>query len=239
VNNPRTVSDTKRSFYAVHTRPINSIYRRVVEELLVEIHLLRVNADFVYDPVFALGILTAFERFMQGYQPEPDKASIFNALCLSEEYDPSKLKQDATSLREAAVGKSAEQLVSWLTQAATMGGDNLQNQLRAIATNPKFKYSRLFAIGMFTLLEAIEPEIGKDETRLNELLQQVCSPMNLPEAKLQKDLEQYRSNLEKMTQARKTLEEIIAADRKKRLEQANAAQNTSPAEPPSPSEASS
>ncbi|MFM6586777.1 MAG: photosystem II biogenesis protein Psp29, partial [Microcystis panniformis] len=29
----RTVSDSKRDFYTRHTRPINSVYRRVVEEL--------------------------------------------------------------------------------------------------------------------------------------------------------------------------------------------------------------
>jgi len=40
VNNVRTVSDTKRAFYTLHTRPINTIYRRVVEELIVEMHLL-------------------------------------------------------------------------------------------------------------------------------------------------------------------------------------------------------
>ncbi|MFM8003381.1 MAG: photosystem II biogenesis protein Psp29, partial [Dolichospermum sp.] len=49
VNNVRTVSDTKKTFYTLHTRPINTIYRRVVEELMVEMHLLSVNVDFSYD----------------------------------------------------------------------------------------------------------------------------------------------------------------------------------------------
>ncbi|HAX86545.1 MAG TPA: photosystem II biogenesis protein Psp29, partial [Cyanobacteria bacterium UBA11370] len=66
MNNVRTVSDTKRDFYNCHTRPINSIYRRVVEELMVEMHLLSVNVDFRYDPIYALGVVTSFNRFMQG-----------------------------------------------------------------------------------------------------------------------------------------------------------------------------
>ena len=45
VTNLKTVSDTKRSFYTHYNKPINSVYRRVVEELLVEMHLLSVNAD--------------------------------------------------------------------------------------------------------------------------------------------------------------------------------------------------
>ena len=68
----RTLSDTKRSFYTLHTRPINSIYRQVVEEMLVEMHLLSVNADFHYEPIYALGVVNSFDRFMQGYQPEPN-----------------------------------------------------------------------------------------------------------------------------------------------------------------------
>ncbi|MER3587246.1 MAG: photosystem II biogenesis protein Psp29, partial [Mastigocladus sp. ERB_26_1] len=77
MNNVRTVSDTKRTFHSLHTRPINTIYRRVVEELMVEMHLLAVNVDFSYNPIFALGVVTSFDRFMQGYQPESDRESIF------------------------------------------------------------------------------------------------------------------------------------------------------------------
>ncbi len=72
VSTVRTVSDTKRAFYTLHTRPINSIYRRVVEEMMVEMHLLSVNADFRYDPIYALGVVTTFDRFMLGYRPDTD-----------------------------------------------------------------------------------------------------------------------------------------------------------------------
>ncbi|MFM6220517.1 MAG: photosystem II biogenesis protein Psp29, partial [Dolichospermum sp.] len=57
MNNVRTVSDTKKTFYTLHTRPINTIYRRVVEELMVEMHLLSVNVDFSYDAIYALGVV--------------------------------------------------------------------------------------------------------------------------------------------------------------------------------------
>lgn len=216
MNNLRTVSDTKRAFYGAHTRPINSIYRRVVEELMVEIHLLRVNEDFRYDPVFALGIVTTFDRFMQGYQPEPDQTSIFRSLCLAEELTPEQVRQDAAGLQAAITGKTAEQLLSWVTEGAANGGDALQQQFQAIAQNPKFKYSRLFAIGLYTLWETTQPELVKDEAQLTALLQQLTTAFNLQEGKLQRDLELYRSNLEKMVQARKTLEDILEAGRKRR-----------------------
>ena len=115
MNNLRTVSDTKRNFYTFHTRPVNTIYRRVVEELMVEMHLLSVNADFKYDPIYALGVVTAFERFMQGYQPERDKEPIFDALCRALEDNPQRYQQDAERLRTVVKNLSVEELSAWLS----------------------------------------------------------------------------------------------------------------------------
>ena len=213
MNNVRTVSDTKRAFYSIHARPVNSIYRRVVEELLVEVHLLNVNEDFRYDPIFALGVTTTFDRFMDGYQPQQDQGSIFMALCQAQEMDPQKLRRDSQHLQELAQSKSAPELVEWITQAAESGGDEIQWQLRTIAQNTKFKYSRLFAIGLYTLLELADADWVKEDTQLTETLQQLGTSLNLTENKLQKDLELYRSNLDKIVQARQTMEDILQAGR--------------------------
>lgn len=223
MNNVRTVSDTKRSFYTIHTRPINSIYRRVVEELMVEMHLLTVNTSFRYDPIYALGVVTSFHRFMQGYRPEGDIASIFDGLCRALEDDPQRYKQDAEQLQALAQRLSANDLLSFLN-ASTSSSEAaaLQEQIRAIAHNPQFKYSRLFGIGLFTLVETADAELVKDETRRTETLKQVCAALNLPEDKLQKDLDLYRSNLEKMAQARIVMEDALKAERKKREEREKA-----------------
>ncbi len=217
MNNVRTVSDTKRAFYSTHTRPVNSIYRRVVEELMVEMHLLAVNVDFRYDPVYALGVVTTFDRFMQGYRPEADSASIFAALCQSMESDPQKYHRDAEQLRSLATNLSWEQVVGLLTQTLEIPeATELKHHLQAIAANPKFKYSRLFAVGLFTLLELGDATIAKDETKRTEALKAICVALNFSEDKLQKDLELYRSNLDKMEQAQAALADVLKADRKKR-----------------------
>jgi photosystem II biogenesis protein Psp29 len=216
VNNVRTVSDTKRAFYATHTRPINSIYRRVVEELMVEMHLLAVNVDYRYDPIYALGVVSSFDRFMQGYRPEPDKVSIFQAICSALQDDASRYRHDAERLNAFVGQKSVSDLVGWFNDAATAAGDDLQQAVKAIADNPKFKYSRLFAIGLFTLFDTANPEAMKDEAKRNELLGQVCTALRLPQDKVQKDLELYRSNLEKMAQAQAVMEDLLKADRKQR-----------------------
>ncbi|MEO1372850.1 MAG: photosystem II biogenesis protein Psp29 [Cyanobacteria bacterium J06635_10] len=230
MNNVRTVSETKRTFYSLHTRPINTIYRRVVEELMVEMHLLGVNADFKYDPIYGLGVVTTFNRFMQSYKPPEDFESIYNALIKSVEEDPQKYKQDAKRLEDLAKSLSAKDLVSNFSQLRLGNDSDLQALLESIANNPKFKYSRLFAIGLYTLLESSDPEMVKDEKLRNEALKTIANSLQLSEDKLSKDLDLYRSNLDKMAQAAVVMADMIAAERKRR-EQRSAKSDTTTAPP--------
>lgn len=217
VNNVRTVSDTKRAFYSLHTRPITSIYRRVVEELMVEMHLLTVNENFRYDPFYAFGVVSAFSRFMQGYKPEADRDSIFNALCKSMETDPQVYKQDAEMVEKLAHSLPGPEIITKLSHPPTLSDfPALQTALNSIASNSNFKYSRLFAIGLFTMLDVADPELVRDETNYAEALNQISEGLHLPVDKLRKDLDLYRSNLEKMLQAQQAIEDMLAADRKQR-----------------------
>ncbi|MBD2679964.1 MULTISPECIES: photosystem II biogenesis protein Psp29 [Nostoc] len=235
MNNVRTVSDTKRTFYNLHTRPINTIYRRVVEELMVEMHLLSVNIDFSYNPIYALGVVTTFDRFMEGYQPERDRESIFNALCQAIEQDPQRYRQDAERLRSVAKGLPVQDLIAWLSQTSNLDGDaDLQAQLQAIANNPNFKYNRLFAIGVFSLLELADAELVKDEKRLTEALKAIAAGLHLSDDKFSKDLELYRSNLDKMAQALVVMADMLSADRKKREQRKQ--QSTTQVAPPTSNE---
>jgi photosystem II biogenesis protein Psp29 len=231
VTNNRTVSDSKRTFYSLHTRPINSIYRRVVDELMVEMHLLTVNTDYAYSPIYALGVVSAYDRFMNGYRPDADRDSIFSALCKSVEAEGQAFRKDAADLLASIEGLTWDGLVK-----GEVGG-SLQAAMSAVGANPKFKYSRLFAIGVYTLLEKLDAEKLKDKDALNGAIAAVSGALNLSADKVQKDLELYRGNLEKMVAAQNVMADILAADRKKRdqREQEKAARlaaESAPAEAP-------
>ncbi|MGB3241178.1 MAG: photosystem II biogenesis protein Psp29 [Geitlerinemataceae cyanobacterium] len=218
-----TVSDTKRSFYKTHSRPINSIYRRVVEELMVEMHLLGVNVDFQYDSIYALGVVSSFDRFMSGYRPEADKASIFQALCQALGKDPQQYRRDAQSLESWATQVSPSTALGVLgLENSSEESREVEATVRAIAANPHFKYSRLFAIGLYSLLELADADFVKENSKLEEILKPISKALNLSAEKLQKDLELYRSNLEKMAQAKIVMDDILKADRKKREQRESA-----------------
>ena len=221
MNNLSTVSDTKRNFYSQHTRPINSIYRRVVEELVVEMHLLSTNVDFDYNPIYALGVVSSFDRFMASYRPEGDKQSIFVALCQSMGGNPQQYRDDATEVREFAHSLQGQDIVNWLAHPTTDGmGAKLASTITAIASNPKFKYSRLFGIGLFTILEQAAPELLKDEKKREAAILQIGEAMHLPTDKVQKDLDTYRSNLDKLVQMEAVMADLADAERKKREKRA-------------------
>ena len=222
----RTVSDAKRDFYTHHTRPINSIYRRVVDELLVEMHLLSVNADFTYDPIYALGVVTTYDRFMQGYQPESDKDSIFNGLCRAVDSTPEQYRGDAAAIQSAIADISFEDFKGQfdnLSEAAH--GDGLRGALGTVAAKQPFKYSRAFGIGLYTLTESVAPaEALSSKESVEALFKELGDKLNISTDKLLKDVDLYRSNLEKFVQAQEVMKDMLAADRKKREERQKATQ---------------
>jgi photosystem II biogenesis protein Psp29 len=233
VTDVRTVSDTKRAFYKIHTRPINSIYRRIVEELMVEMHLLAVNADFRYEPIYALGTVTLFDRFMQGYRPEQDKASIFDALCQAVGHSSQDYRNDAERLLATTNNLSLADFLARLEESYTADSSGLKQYFVSIYEQARFKYNRLFAVGLYALLEHIDANLVKDEKQRNEALQKLADLLKLNADKIQKDLELYRSNLEKIIQAQIVLDDILKSDRKKKEERAKA--KDAIATPPDPS----
>ena len=228
MNNVKTVSDTKRAFYSQHVKPINSVYRRIVEELMVEMHLLSVNSDFRYDPIYRLGVVNSYDRLMQGYQPEEDKESIFKALCHAVDQDPDNYHAQADKMLAIADSKSAEELVAWLNSPE--GEEEITAPVAAISSNDKFKYSRLFAIGLYSLLEKAEPELIKDKEKSQKVFDEIAENLKLPQEKMTKDLDSYRSSLEKMTQLLQVMEDMLEASRKQREKRAKEKQEREQAE---------
>jgi photosystem II biogenesis protein Psp29 len=211
----------------------------VVEELIVEMHLLLVNDDFNYDSIYALGVVSSFDRFMANYRPEEDKAPIFSALCQAVDSSVEKYRQDASAIKTVGdqLGEDAlEKLVSMTIGDAT---DALSQNIKAVSNNPKFKYSRLFGIGLFTLIEGAAPKKLDTEEGRKESIEKLSSALRLPTDKLGKDLDSYRSNLSKLVQMEAAMADVLEAGRKKReqREQEKAAKQSDKSETP-PSEAS-
>ncbi|MEI6328307.1 MAG: photosystem II biogenesis protein Psp29 [Pseudanabaena sp.] len=228
MNTVRTVSDTKKDFYLAFPKPVNQVYRRVVDELLVEIHLLKVNQTFVYDSIFALGFVTTFDRFTVGYKPETDRFAVFHALCAALQFDSDRVRQDAATLSDLAT-KSPSDIKTLLTNPDSgINLEPLSGQLQTISHKENFKYSRLLGVGLYALLEIGEPEAIADSTKREALIKLVGDSLKIGSDRLPKDIDLYRSNLDKIEQARQMIADMVEAERKKRTQKEAASASITP-----------
>nr|DAD20757.1 TPA_asm: hypothetical protein HUJ06_022220 [Nelumbo nucifera] len=87
-----TVCETKSNFLKAYKRPIPSIYNTVLQELIVQQHLMRYKRTYQYDAVFALGFVTVYDKLMEGYPNDEDREAIFRAYIQALKEDPEQYR---------------------------------------------------------------------------------------------------------------------------------------------------
>jgi photosystem II biogenesis protein Psp29 len=240
VNTVRTVAATKAAFASHYNRPINSIYRRFVEEFSIELHLDTVSSRFSYDPFFALGLATVFDTFMRGYEPADELPKIFRALCMALQLKPDAIRQDANKLLELLKSGDRASRLSLLMlepNAPDVGG--ISDILKRIQANRDFRYSRTFLLGLYAAFEAVASPDDSIEKR-TETFKGFAQMLNFAGDRVEKDLKLYRNNLERLTQAQAVMKDMAEAARRQKERQtapppasvvASASEGESPSEP--------
>ncbi|XP_058073154.1 protein THYLAKOID FORMATION1, chloroplastic [Magnolia sinica] len=205
-----TVSETKLNFLKSYKRPIPSIYNSVLQELIVQQHLMRYKRTYQYDAVFALGFVTVYDQLMEGYPSNEDREAIFKAYIQALQENPEQYRIDAQKLEEWARTQNASSLVEFSSREGEVEGI-LKDISERAGGKGSFSYSRFFAIGLFRLLElanATEPTI----------LEKLCAALNINKRSVDRDLDVYRNLLSKLVQAKELLKEYVDREKKKREE---------------------
>lgn len=205
-----TVAETKLNFLKAYKRPIPSIYNTVLQELIVQQHLMRYKRTYRYDPVFALGFVTVYDQLMEGYPSDEDRDAIFQAYIKALNEDPEQYRIDAKKLEEWARSQTATSLVEFASREGEVES-TLKDIAERAGNKGNFSYSRFFAIGLFRLLElanATEPSI----------LEKLCAALNIDKKGVDRDLDVYRNLLSKLVQAKELLKEYVDREKKKRDE---------------------
>ncbi|KAG6420443.1 hypothetical protein SASPL_116970 [Salvia splendens] len=220
-NDVPTVSQTKLNFLKAYKRPIPSIYNTVLQELIVQQHLTKYKKSFRYDPVFALGFVTVYDRLMEGYPSDEDRQAIFEAYVRALNDDPTQFRADAQKVEEWAKTQSPSSLVEFASRDGEIEGI-LKDIAERAGTKGGFSYSRFFAVGLFRLLElsnATEPNV----------LDKLCAGLNVNKKSVDRDLDVYRNLLSKLVQAKELLKEYTEREKKKTEERAAASQKANEA----------
>lgn len=199
----QTIADSKRAFHQRFPYVIAPLYRRLADELLVELHLLSHQKQFKSNALFAVGLDAVFRSFTKGYRPDEHPALLFDALCSSNGFQAEALKQEASATLEQVRAQSETDLSAWLQQFA-------------LADNSH--YSRLMAIGLFSLLETAgsAAETKAETDTIKSKASDLSEALKLSSARVDKDISLYLANRERMEQAVELMEETLASDRRKR-----------------------
>jgi photosystem II biogenesis protein Psp29 len=210
-----TVSDSKRAFHSAFPHVIAPLYRRMVDELLVELHLLSRQRGFQSDPLFASGLIQVFDGFSRGYRPEEHRAPLLAALCSASGFDATELRRQRDGAVAAIGHHSVTEVNQWVAQQGAGAPEPLASALANIR-RPDFHYSRLMGVGLLSLLEQAQGADGMEPASLRQSAHELGEAMGLLRDRLDKDLSLYAANLEKLAQAVELMEETLAAERRKR-----------------------
>ena len=210
-----TVADSKRAFHTAFPHVIAPLYRRLVDELLVELHLLSHQQGFQADGLFAVGLTQVFDSFSQGYRPEQQREPLFLALCAANGFDGAALRAQAEQARIGVGHHSLEDVKGWLSNRGAGAPAPIAALLQGVQ-RPDFHYSRLVAVGLLSLLQRAQGAEAMEPQALRSAAHEIGEAMGLIKDRVDKDLSLYAGNIEKMSQAVELMEETVAAERRRR-----------------------
>jgi len=88
-----TVSDSKKLFHEQFPYVIPGLYKRIVDEMLVELNLLNHQNAFTQDYLFCVGLTETFKELMKGYKPEKHLDLLFESLCSSTNFEAKEINE--------------------------------------------------------------------------------------------------------------------------------------------------
>lgn len=230
-----TVADSKRVFHAAFPHVIAPLYRRMVDELLVELHLLSRQKGFHPDRLFAVGLVQVFDSFSQGYRPAEQRLPLFHALCLASGYDADAFRAERDGALASIGQHRLEEVQGWIDNKGAGAPEPIASTLTSMQ-RPDFHYSRLMAVGLLCLLEHAQGADSLDPAELRRYAHDLGTSMGLLQDRLDKDLNLYAANLEKMALAVELMEETVAAERRRRERQSEPLKTAAAAELKAPGE---
>jgi len=198
-----TVSDSKKLFHEQFPYVIPGLYKRIVDEMLVELNLLNHQNEFKQDFLFSVGLTETFKELMKGYKPEKHLDLLFESLCSSSNFEAKEINEISQKSQKEFEDKTPKDILKLLIEKS----------------NSKLYPSRILNLGIYILISNAQDIKEKDESKTNKMISDIFEKLNLSANKAEKDIGIYKSSISKMKQAKELIEELRTKDKKKEQKQ--------------------
>ncbi len=193
-----TVSDSKKLFHEQFPYVIPGLYKRIVDEMLVELNLLNHQNAFTQDYIFCVGLTETFKELMQGYKPEKHLDLLFASLCRSTNFEAKEINDISQKSQKEFQNKTSKDILKLLKEKS----------------NSKLYPSRILNLGIYILISNSQDLKENNESETNKVISDIFEKLSLPVNKAEKDIGIYKSSLSKMEQAKELIEELRIKDKK-------------------------
>ena len=194
-----TVSDSKKLFHEKFPYVIPGLYKRIVDEMLVELNLLNHQNEFSQDYLFCVGLTETFKELMKGYQPKKHLDLLFESLCSSANFEAKEINEISQKSQKDFKNKTSNDILKLLIEKS----------------NSKLYPSRILNLAIYILISRAQDLKDKDESGTNKMISDIFEKLNLSTNKAEKDIGIYKSSISKMEQAKELIEELRIKDKKK------------------------
>jgi len=194
-----TVSDSKKLFHEQFPYVIPGLYKKIVDEMLVELNLLNHQNEFSQNYLFCIGLTETFKELMKGYNPEKHLDLLFESLCSSTNFEAKEIKEISQKFQKEFNNKSSEDTLKILKEK----------------NNSRLYPSRILNLGIYIIISNCQDLEGRNESETNKIISDIFEKLNLSINKAEKDIGIYKSSISKMKQAKELIEELRIKDKKK------------------------
>ena len=198
-----TVSDSKKLFHEQFPYVIPGLYKRIVDEMLVELNLLNHQNEFTQDNLFCIGLTETFKELMKGYKPEKHLDLLFESLCSSTNFEAKEINEISQKSQKEFKNKTSNDILKLLIEKS----------------NSKLYPSRILNLAIYILISSAQDLNDEEESGRNKMISDVFEKLNLSANKAEKDIGIYKSSISKMEQAKELIEELRTKDKKKEQKQ--------------------
>ena len=194
-----TVSDSKKLFHEQFPYVIPGLYKRIVDEMLVELNLLNHQNEFTKDLLFCIGLTETFKELMKGYKPEKHLDLLFESLCSSTNFEAGEIKKISQKSKDEFKDKSSKEILNLIKEKIS----------------PKPYPSRILNLGIYILFANSKNFKEQNESEINKMTSDIFEQLGLSHSKAEKDIGLYKASISKLEQAKELIEELKIKDKKK------------------------